>query len=105
MKGFISLKGGSVQKIHDLTSLNKYCVDFDKDFSEIADDCLNLTDYGIQTRYPFILDINEADAQLAMKSAEKVQDFLRKKMYFQLEIDGPRKKCGKLTVLVCRISK
>ncbi len=46
-------------------------------FSEITDDCLNLTDYGVQTRYPFELEIHENDMVLAIKSAEKIQMFVK----------------------------
>lgn len=80
LKGFISLNGGSIQKTHDLVVLNKCCAGYDSTFSEVEDDCLNLIDYGIQTRYPFNLELNETDAQLAIKNAEQVQTFLQKKL-------------------------
>lgn len=81
LKGFISLNGGSIQKTHDLVALNKCCTGYDSTFLDIEEDCLNLTDYGVQTRYPFNLEISENDAQLAIESAERVQTFLQKKCF------------------------
>lgn len=80
LKGFITLNGGNIQKTHDLVALNKSCIGYDCTFLYIEDDCLNLTDYGIQSRYPFNLELNENDARLALKSAERVQAFLREKV-------------------------
>lgn len=81
LKGFISLKGGNIQKTHDLVALNKGCSKYDSTFLVIEDDCLNLSDYGVQARYPFNLDLNENDALLAIKSAERVQTFLQEKLF------------------------
>ncbi len=36
-------------------------------------DCIQLTDYGVQARYPFNLGINELDMLLAIKNAERIQ--------------------------------
>ncbi len=33
-----------------------------------------LTDYGVNIRYPFPMDINESDMKIAIKSAHKVKD-------------------------------
>lgn len=83
LKGFISLYGGNIQKTHDLIALNKCCIKYDKSFLEIEEDCLNLTDYGVQVRYPFNLEINENDALLAVKSAERIQTFLQEKLLIE----------------------
>lgn len=78
LKGFIALNGSNIQKTHDLVSLNKMCENHHSKFAEILNDCINLTDYGIQTRYPFELDINENDVLLAIKSAENIQKFIKR---------------------------
>ena len=79
LKGYIALNGGQIQRIHDLIALNKICVNYDHDFIEIENDCLNLTDFGVQVRYPFNLDVNEVDMLQALKSAEKIQVFVANK--------------------------
>ena len=38
-----------------------------------------LTDYSVNVRYPFPLEITEADTRLAIKSAIKIRDFVRGK--------------------------
>lgn len=85
LKGFIAFHGGAIQRVHDLVALNKICIKYDKDFMQIEEECLNLTDYGVQARYPFNLELNEVDAYLAIKSAEKTQAFLHKRVNVDME--------------------
>lgn len=80
LKGFIAFHGGAIQRVHDLVALNKTCMKYDENFMQIREECLNLTDYGVQARYPFSLELNETDAHLAVKSAEQVQAFLKGKI-------------------------
>ncbi len=76
LKGFIVLNGGKVIKTHDLLILNKDCRQYDKSFSEIEDECVELVDYGALVRYPFNIDLEERDALDALKSAEKIKNFI-----------------------------
>ena len=80
LKGFLALKGEIIEKIHDLVRLNKMCHKYAKDFKTIEEDCLMLTDYAVNIRYPFPMDINEADMHLALKSAHKIRDFVLEKV-------------------------
>lgn len=68
LKGYIALNGGEILRVHDLVVLNKICLSYGHNFIDILDECLNLTDYGVQARYPFNLDLNESDMVLALKS-------------------------------------
>ena len=79
LKGFLSLREETVKKIHDLVRLNKICRKYEKDFKAIEEDCLMLTDYAVNVRYPFPMDINEADMHLALKSARRIEDFVSEK--------------------------
>ena len=76
LKGFIAYKGGEIQKTHDLSVLNKSCQSYDASFGKIIDACIELTDYGVQSRYPFNMDIIEGDMLIALKSAEEIKDFI-----------------------------
>jgi HEPN domain-containing protein len=76
LKGFIAYNGGEIHKTHDLITLNKICTLYNQRFAEITDDCINLTDYGVQTRYPFELEINEKDMYMAIQSAANIQKFV-----------------------------
>ena len=79
LKGFLALNGQEITKTHDLILLNKHCARYDPDFKTIVEDCVILTDYGVNIRYPFHLDINEADMKLALKSAQKIKRFVLNK--------------------------
>jgi len=46
----------------------------------IEEECLMLTDFAVNVRYPFPMDINEADMHLALKSAHKIRDFVSEKV-------------------------
>ena len=74
LKGFLSLKGEAIKRSHDLVILNKECRKYDEDFETIEEDCLMLTDYGVNIRYPFPMDINESDIKVALQSAHKIKD-------------------------------
>lgn len=79
LKGFLALKGEAIEKIHDLIRLNKICQKYADDFETIEEDCLMLTDYAVNVRYPFPMDINEDDMHLALKSARRIKDFVSEK--------------------------
>jgi len=79
LKGFLALNGEAIEKIHDLVRLNKMCGKYEKNFKIIEKDCLALTDYAVNVRYPFPLDINETDMHLALKSARIIRDFISEK--------------------------
>ena len=79
LKGFLALKGEEIRKIHDLVRLNKMCQKYEKDFETIEEDCLLLTDYAVNVRYPFPMDINESDLNLALKSAQRVKKYVLRK--------------------------
>jgi len=76
LKGFLALKGEEIKKTHDLVQLNKECQKHDSDFKIIEEDCLLLTDYGVNIRYPFPMDIDESDMKTAIKRAQKIKDFV-----------------------------
>ena len=82
LKGFLSLKGHELIKTHDLVLLNKLCGEYDEEFKSIGEDCLRLTDYSINIRYPFPMDLNESDMKLAIKDAENIKNFILAKVDF-----------------------
>jgi hypothetical protein len=60
----------------------KMCAEFDKSFDEISHSCVNLTAYGVQTRYPFEIEILDSDMQKAIVDADYVMDFTLQKLNF-----------------------
>lgn len=77
LKGFIAYNGGEILKIHDLGALNKACKGYNPCFSTIEEECTELTDYAVQIRYPFHIDLEEEDVTLAIESTKKVINFIR----------------------------
>lgn len=66
-----------VIKTHDLIELNLMCINKNDLFSTIEKECSDLTDYGIQVRYPFHkFDLTEIDVQQAIQAMEKVCNFV-----------------------------
>ncbi|KPA13742.1 HEPN domain protein [Candidatus Magnetomorum sp. HK-1] len=79
LKGFLVLNGHEIIKTHDLVFLNQLCSSYDNEFTTIQEECLRLTDYGVNIRYPYPIDLNVADMKLAIKDAEIIQNFVSEK--------------------------
>ena len=64
-------------KSHDLIELNSLCEQKNKDFKTIEKECFDLTDYSVQTRYPFHkFDLTEEATKKAIQDMEKVCEFI-----------------------------
>ena len=74
LKGFLAHNKHEIVKTHDLIILNKLCMKFDSEFRNLHEQCLRLTDYGVNIRYPYPLDLNESDMELAIKDTEFIQN-------------------------------
>lgn len=78
MKGYLVSKEINPPKIHHLEKLAKDCVKFDKGFLEFLDECLLLSRYYIETRYPSLVPIEytKEEAKKAIETAEKITEFI-----------------------------
>ncbi|ETR68858.1 MAG: HepN domain protein [Candidatus Magnetoglobus multicellularis str. Araruama] len=79
LKGFLVLNGHKVIKTHDLVYLNQLCCSYDESFKILEKESLRLTDYGVNIRYPYPMDLNIADMKLAIKDAEVIQGYILEK--------------------------
>ena len=61
-----------------LSELLKLCLSFSDAFQDIADECSDLTAFGVQPRYPMELVLEEQDVRQALSSAKVVRNFLLK---------------------------
>lgn len=77
LKGFIALHGGAIRKTHDLVVLNHDCGQFDSSFENVMEQCINLTDYGVQVRYPFHIDVEDRDIKMAIEDAQTIKSLVR----------------------------
>lgn len=78
LKGYLVLHGVNPPKTHDLNQLQKLCSNISHSFADIADQCSDLTVYGVQTRYPTQLLLEERDINEALISAKVIRDFIIK---------------------------
>lgn len=76
LKGYLVLHGMNPPKTHDLNQLQVLCSSISDNFVEIADQCSDLTAYGIQPRYTTQLVLEERDMQEALVSAKSIRDFI-----------------------------
>lgn len=76
LKGYLVLYGINPPKIHDLNELRKLCSELSETVKDIADQCSDLTAYGVQPRYPMELMLEEQDMRQALNSAKAIRDFV-----------------------------
>jgi HEPN domain-containing protein len=80
LKAFLIKNNMLPPKIHDLNHLCEMCGKIDKAFDEIADSCGSLNRYSVMPRYPFELEILEADAETAIQKADSILGWLTPKL-------------------------
>ncbi len=77
LKACLVLYDISIIKSHDLIELNSLCEQKNKEFKTIEKECFDLTDYAVQTRYPFHkFDLTEELTKKAIQDMEKVCKFI-----------------------------
>ena len=81
MKAYLVFRNKEVIKTHDLISLYKELIELDITFEEIKNECIDLTDFSITTRYPYKLELDKIDMEKAIMDAEKIQTFIIDKIY------------------------
>lgn len=74
LKGFLVACGVEPPRIHDLVRLCGMCAEYMPSFISLNDICEDLTDYAASARYPSHVEIEEADADSALKQAGRVCD-------------------------------
>lgn len=82
LKGYLIYKKINPRDIHHLEELAKDCARFDKGFLGFLDECLILTRYYIETRYPPLVSIEytKEEADKAIRMAEKITGFVKERL-------------------------
>jgi HEPN domain-containing protein len=80
LKSYIIQKGETPPYTHDLGTLCRICIAYSSDFSDVVDDCLDITPYAVQTRYPNDIELVETETQLALRKAARIFDFCKSHM-------------------------
>jgi HEPN domain-containing protein len=84
LKAYLVFKKKRFRKIHDLTEILKNCIQLDKGFLKLKENCEKLTPYGVATRYPgdFPEEISKEEAQKTFKMAREIKEFVLNKLKF-----------------------
>jgi HEPN domain-containing protein len=75
LKAYLIFKDIDPPKIHDLRRLYRMCAEQDADFIAINISCADLTGYGVVSRYPNGLVVDEIITKTAIEKAKQVYDF------------------------------
>ena len=85
LKAFLISKGVEIRKTHNIEYLLVECSDFDSDFSEI--DPKNLSDFGVDVRYPGDMYVPSDDETLEHKEiAENIKELVENKLSGLIDI-------------------
>ncbi|MBU1598504.1 HEPN domain-containing protein [bacterium] len=88
LKAFLIWKGWELKKIHDMGDLLAFCIEFEPGFEDLKKECGLLNEYITQARYPDDLpfeDIGENEAREALSAADKIEEFVSKRMSILFE--------------------
>ena len=80
LKGFLFFNDVEPPRTHNLVELCQICMNYDKTFSEILNECSDLTPYGVAVRYPNELAIDDVIAKSTISKAQFVYDFVSGKI-------------------------
>lgn len=81
LKGFLIAHGREFDKSHLLRYLLELCEEIDKDFMELRNDVIYLTQFYIETRYPGdIPEFSFDEGKQAFESSLRIKEFVLRKM-------------------------
>jgi HEPN domain-containing protein len=72
LKAFLLYKDHEPPKTHSLENLVDLCKEMSCDFDEIVEECEYLNPFGVQSRYPFGLELLESDVLISIKKCKKI---------------------------------
>jgi len=76
LKAFLVKNNEKIPKTHDLTILYLKCINIDTTLKGIKRQCANLTNYSVNIRYPYHIEINDSDAKKAIEDAKQIQKLI-----------------------------
>ena len=83
LKGILVANNIEPPKTHDLMVLCRRCGEIDSAYEELMDNCVDLTPYGVQVRYPYELELFESDMLRAIQMCRELCDVVELKMGIQ----------------------
>ena len=80
LKGVLAYNNIDPPKTHDLVLLCNRCMEIDNEFQKLINICLELTPYATQIRYPSNIEVNDNDANYAVKLCLEMNNFVTSKL-------------------------
>lgn len=80
LKAYLIFRNIVPKRTNDLEELFKECDKFDENFIDIQEECSNLTDFSVNTRDPYELELTLEETRRAIKDAEKIKEFILSKI-------------------------
>jgi len=80
LKAYIIRNEGEIKRTHNLGEILKDCIKYDSNFESIKDSCIDLTDYAVETRYPYPFEIDITDMKKAISDMKNIRTFIIKKI-------------------------
>jgi len=76
LKGFLLSKGWKLRRVHDLETLLNEVLDYEPSFEEFRQECLKITDYYLEERYPFTVasELTAEEVKNSLQIAKKMID-------------------------------
>lgn len=76
LKAFLVQQGILIIKTHNLDLIIKGCMGIDKRFVDIKMNCIRLSDYAVEVRYPYRSELNDKIMDIAIKDAGTIKNFV-----------------------------
>jgi HEPN domain-containing protein len=80
LKAYLCSRGADVPKVHEVGLLCRRCKELDEEFSAFLTHCEELEIFATQTRYPNRMEIEEHNANRALKQALALYNFVLEKL-------------------------
>ena len=71
---------GIIHKTHNLEEILKICIKNDIEFNIIRNSCIDLTDYAVETRYPYSFEVDIDDMNKAIEDMKIIRLFVKGKL-------------------------
>ena len=81
LKAFLIFHGKEIPRTHDIAFLISLCVQIDPEFRQLIEwSAPYLTSYAVEVRYDTVVFPSVEETQRAVNLAERIRDFIRKKL-------------------------
>lgn len=85
LKAVLTLNGQETPKTHDIRTLSIAVGQYVPDMKTLIDNVAELTVYGVETRYPAVIEISDTEMKQAVKIATETGTLLKKYLFKNLK--------------------